>query len=426
MGRTGEPARLGRPGHGLGAEDMPPDDDAVRAAVAGVETDEAVHTSPVAEEPEWAPQRPGRGEDDGAGPAAPLAQLSQSRLIWRRFRRHRAALVAVVVLVLMYLVALFAGFFAPADPAATSADHAFQPPQVPHVSLSEGAWVHPSVGVTDPETMARVFTEDTSRRIQLGFFVRGDSYDILGIVHADVHLFGPVDAAERWYPLGADRKGADLASRIIFGSQVSLSIGLIGVAVSLVLGLVLGGISGYFGGWVDNVVQRVIEFIMSIPTLPLWLSLAAAIPPGWGAVQTYLMITVILSLIGWTSLARVIRGRFLQTRDEDFVLAARLDGVSTPRIIGRHLVPSFASHIIATVSLAIPAMILAETSLSFLGLGLRAPAVSWGVLLQDAQNVQTVATAPWLMLPGIAVVLAVVAFNFVGDGLRDSADPYDN
>jgi peptide/nickel transport system permease protein len=247
---------------------------------------------------------------------------------------------------------------------------------------------------------------------------------LLGFLSTDVHLFGPVEAGERFYLLGADRTGADLLSKIIYGSQISLSIGLVGVAISLVLGLVLGGISGYFGGWVDNVIQRLIEMIMSVPTLPLWLGLAAAIPPNWGIVNTYLMITVILSLLGWTSLARVIRGRLLQTRGEDFVMAARLDGASTGRIIRKHMLPSFMSHIIATVSLAVPAMILAETALSFLGLGLRAPAVSWGVLLQDAQSVNTVATAPWLLLPGLAVVAAVVAFNFVGDGVRDSADPY--
>lgn len=353
-----------------------------------------------------------------------ITSAPQWKLIWWRFRKHHLAMIGLVVMIVMYVLAIFAGFFAPFNTSSYSGQHAYQPPQVPKFSLSEGFYVHPTTGATDPETLSPVFTEDTSRYVNLGFLVRGDEYTLLGVIDSDIHFFGPTDPGERWYPLGADRSGGDLLSKIIYGSQISLSIGLIGVAISLLLGLIIGGISGYFGGWVDAVLQRVIELFMSIPTLPLWLGLAAAVPPSWGTVPTYLMITVILSLLGWTSLARVIRGRLLQTRGEDYVLAARLDGVPTGRIITRHMLPSFMSHIIATVSLAVPAMILSETSLSFLGLGLRAPAVSWGVLLQDAQSVNVVATAPWLLLPGVAVVLAVVAFNFVGDGLRDSADPY--
>lgn len=353
-----------------------------------------------------------------------VASASQRQLIWWRFRKHKMAMIGLWLLIAMYLIAAFAGFFAPFAKDSVGEGHAYHPPQVPNFSFSDGLYVHPTTGSTDIETLARVFEEDTSVKVPLGFFVRGEEYTIVGPIKWDVHLFGPKNLGDRFYLLGADRGGADLLSKIIYGSQISLSLGLVGVAISLVLGLIIGGISGYFGGWVDNVIQRLIELVMSIPTLPLWLGLAAAIPPKWGPVETYLMITVILSLLGWTSLARVIRGRLLQTRSEDFVTAARLDGVSTSRIIARHMLPSFTSHIIATVSLAVPAMILAETSLSFLGLGLRAPAVSWGVLLQDAQSVQTVATAPWLLIPGIAVVLAVVAFNFVGDGLRDSADPY--
>lgn len=381
------------------------------------------------------PQLPQATPDDEAGTTADLAtetgrssrdvaSASQRRLIWWRFRKHRLAMVGLVLLVAMYVVAAFAGFFAPFSTTTYSGEHAYHPPQVPRFSLQEGLFVHPTTGHTDPETLAPVFTPDESERVHLRFFVHGDSYRLLGLVETDIHLFGPSEPGERWYPLGADRTGADLLSKIIYGSQISLSIGLVGVAISLLLGLLLGGISGYFGGTVDAVLQRVIELFMSIPTLPLWLGLAASVPPQWGPVPTYLMITVILSLLGWTSLARVIRGRLLQIRDEDYVLAATLDGVPTTRIIFRHMVPAFTSHIIATVSLAVPAMILSETALSFLGLGLRSPAVSWGVLLQDAQNVNVIATAPWLLLPGLAVVLAVVAFNFVGDGLRDSADPY--
>ncbi|WP_156252740.1 ABC transporter permease [Pseudactinotalea terrae] len=353
-----------------------------------------------------------------------VASASQRRLIWWRFRKHRLAMIGMWLLVIMYTVAAFAGFFAPFSTSSYEGQHAYHPPQVPQFSFAEGLYVHPTTGHTDLETLAPVFEENTEEFIHLRFFVHGDEYKLLGLIETDIHLFGPSEPGERWYALGADRTGADLLSKIIYGSQISLSIGLVGVAVSLLLGLLLGGISGYFGGTVDTILQRVIELFMSIPTLPLWLGLAASVPPQWGAVPTYLMITVILSLLGWTSLARVIRGRLLQIRDEDYVLAANLDGVSTGRIIFRHMVPAFTSHIIATVSLAVPAMILSETALSFLGLGLRAPAVSWGVLLQDAQSVNVIATAPWLLIPGLAVVLAVVAFNFVGDGLRDSADPY--
>lgn len=352
------------------------------------------------------------------------ATAPQWKLIWWRYRKHKMAMIGLWVLGLMYLVALLAGFFAPFSTSSTASTHAYHPPQLPKFSMAEGLYVHPTEGSTDLETLQRVFEVDETHTVPLGFFVKGDPYKLVGLIESDIHFFGPKNAGDRFYLLGADRAGADLLSKIIHGSQISLSIGLVGVAISLLLGLLLGGISGYFGGWVDNVIQRLIELIMSVPTLPLWLGLAAAIPPGWGIVNTYLMITVILSLLGWTSLARVVRGRLLQTRGEDYVLAARLDGASTGRIIFKHMLPTFSSHIIATVSLAIPAMILAETSLSFLGLGMRAPAVSWGVLLQDAQSVRVIASAPWLLTPGLVVVLAVVAFNFVGDGLRDSADPY--
>ncbi|MBZ2196831.1 ABC transporter permease [Occultella gossypii] len=362
--------------------------------------------------------------DDTGKSRTAVTSAPQWKLIWWRFRKHRLAQIGLIALIVMYLAAAFAGFIAPFNTTSYSGEHAYHPPQGVRFSFAEGFYVHPTTSEVDIESLERIFEPDTSEFVNLGFFVRGDSYRLLGLFDSDVHLFGPEDPDERWYPLGGDRKGSDLWSKILYGSQISLSIGLVGVSISLILGLFLGGISGYFGGWVDTVIQRVVEIIMSIPTLPLWLGLAASVPPDWGPVPTYLMITVILSLVGWTNLARVVRGRLLQTRDEDYVIAARLDGVPTNRIIFRHMLPSFTSHIIASVSLAVPAMILAETSLSFLGLGLRAPAVSWGVLLQDAQSVNTVATAPWLMFPGLAVVIAVVAFNFVGDGLRDSADPY--
>jgi peptide/nickel transport system permease protein len=240
----------------------------------------------------------------------------------------------------------------------------------------------------------------------------------------DTHLIGPKDPDTPVFMSGTDRLGRDMLSRVIYGARISMSIGLVGVALSVVLGIALGGISGFYGGRIDNIIQRVIEVIRSIPTIPLWMGLAAALPPGWSGLRVYFGITVILSFIGWTGLARVVRGRFIAMREEEFITAARLDGSSERRIIARHMVPSFMSHIIASVTLSIPAMILAETSLSFLGLGLRPPIVSWGVLLQEAQNIRTVATAPWLFVPGVALVCTVLSMNFMGDGLRDAADPY--
>jgi peptide/nickel transport system permease protein len=235
-----------------------------------------------------------------------------------------------------------------------------------------------------------------------------------------------VDPDKPFFLMGTDRVGRDLFSRLVYGTRVSLSIGLVGVMLSLTLGIILGGVSGYYGGLIDSGIQRTIEFVRSIPTIPLWMGLAAALPRDWGPLQLYFAITVILSLVGWTSLARVVRGRFLSLRQEDFVRAAKLDGASEKRIIFRHMMPAFLSHIIASVTLAIPFMIVSETALSFLGIGLRPPVVSWGTLLQDAQSVRAVTAAPWLMLPAIPVIVSVLAFNFLGDGLRDAADPYSS
>lgn len=347
---------------------------------------------------------------------------SQWRLMWWRFRRHRLAIVGLCVLIAMYLVALFSGFVAPKTQDSYDVDYSYAPPQLLRVSTS-GLYVNGFDSSVDSDSLERRYVSN-DQQISVALFVRGDEYSFLGLVSSNIHLIGPTDPNAPFYLLGADRQGRDILSRIIYGSRISLSIGLVGVTLSLVLGLLLGGISGYIGGRVDTLIQRFIEFIMSLPTLPLWLGLSAAVPAGWSAVKTYFAVTVILSLIGWTGLARVVRGRFLQIRGEDFVLAAELDGVSRGRIIRRHMLPSFTSHIIASLTMAIPGMILAETALSFLGLGLQAPAVSWGVLLQDAQNIRAIATAPWLMFPGAAVVMAVVALNFVGDGVRDAADPY--
>jgi len=362
-------------------------------------------------------------EPVAAEPEPSVVVASQWRLMWWRFRKHRLALVGGVVILALYLVAIFAEFLAPNDPEATSVAYTYAPPQVVHV-YSGGAYVFGYKSVVDTQALRRTFTVDESTAFPVQWFAQGARYKLWGLIPLNVHLIGPVDPSAPMYLLGSDRLGRDMLSRIIYGTRVSMSIGLVGVAMSLVLGVLLGGISGYFGGSLDTVIQRVIEFLRSIPTIPLWLGLAAALPASWSPLQVYFAITVILSLIGWTGLARVVRGRFLSLREEDFVMAARLDGSSQLRIILRHMVPSFLSHIIASITLAIPAVILSETALSFLGLGLRPPVISWGVLLQEAQNVRSVALAPWLLAPGGAVVVAVIGLNFLGDGLRDAADPY--
>ncbi|ONK09651.1 ABC transporter permease [Streptomyces sp. MP131-18] len=363
-----------------------------------------------------------------AGADPELGRASQWRLVWRKFRKHKLAVGGAVVVLAVYLVVVFAEFLAPASASATDERLTYAPPQTIQVdfSFSDGLdfYVYGYETRRDPETFEQKHTVDTSQKIPLRLLPRGESYEMWGLIPMDRHLFGPVDADQRAYFLGADRSGRDLLSRIIHGARVSLSIGLIGVVVSFALGLFFGGISGYFGGAPDTAIQRLIEFLMAIPTLPLWLALSAAVPPDWGPLMRYFAITTILSVIGWTGLARVVRGRFLSLREDDFVIAARLDGCGRRRIIFRHMVPSMSSHVIASLSMAVPAMILGETAMSFLGLGLQSPAVSWGVLLQEAQNVRTIETAPWLMLPGLAVFVTVLAMNFVGDGLRDSADPY--
>ena len=352
---------------------------------------------------------------------------SQQQLIWWRFRRHRLAMLGGGTILLIYLMALFAGFVAPHDPPAVDRLHQYAPPQRPRFVDAEGTFrlrpfVYKMDRTLDMTTMRRTWDFDTSQAYPLYFFVRGDEYKLLGLFPTDRHLFGT--RAGVWYPLGTDRLGRDILSRSIFGARISTTIGLIGVDISLMLGISIGGASGYFGGVVDDVVQRVIEFLIGIPSLPLWMGLSAALPTWWSPIAIYFAITVILSIIGWTGMARVVRGRFLAMREEDFVMAARLANVREWRIILRHMVPSFASHIIAAATLAVPGMILGETALSFLGIGLRPPVVSWGVLLQEAQNIQSVALYPWLLLPGLFVIVTVLAFNFLGDGLRDAADPY--
>ena len=350
---------------------------------------------------------------------------SQWQVMWRKLRRHRLALAGATVLALLYLVAIFAEFFAPHDIFQRHNDYINAPPVLVRV-LDQGSvqmpFVYPLVQTRNEVTLRREYAADTTRRLPLVLFVRGDPYKLWGIFRADLHFFGTQGGEA--FLLGTDRLGRDMLSRVIHGARISLSIGLVGVFISFVLGCILGGISGYYGGTPDLVVQRAIEFIISIPTIPLWMALSAALPADWPALRVYFAITVILALQGWAGLARVVRGKLLELREEDFVMAARIAGQGAGDIIRRHLLPSFMSYLIVNITLAIPGMILGETALSFLGLGLRPPVVSWGVLLKDAQNFRSVAIHPWLLIPGIFVIVTVLMFNFLGDGLRDAADPY--
>jgi peptide/nickel transport system permease protein len=358
-----------------------------------------------------------------------LFVASQWQLMWWRFRKHKLAVASAVVVLGFYAVVLGADFLAYADPDLSEAQRSLMPPQ--RLYLFDGwrfaPYVHAIKGARDPLTFKRVYRADPSDRIPVRFFAPGFEYRLFGIIPTTRHLLGvdaDRDASTTIFLLGTDVQGRDLWSRLMYGTRISLTIGLVGVSMSLVLGVVLGGLSGFYGGGVDTLIQRGIEILRSIPTIPLWMGLAAALPREWTILQVYFAITIIISLLGWTELARVVRGRFLALREEDFVVSARLVGCSQMRTIFVHMVPSFMSHIIAATTLALPAMIVSETALSFLGLGLRPPAISWGVLLQQAQNVQTVAISPWLMLPAVPVIVAVIAFNFLGDGLRDAADPY--
>ncbi len=356
---------------------------------------------------------------------------TQWQLMWWKFRKHKLAIVGSILLILLYTSAVFAGFLATNDPNKFNKLYPYAPPQKIHLFDEDGLqrpFIYGLERARDPKTLAVVFEVNQERKYPIYFFVRTFPYKFWGLFETDVHLMGierdPEDLNETFFLLGSDRLGRDQISRILYGTRVSLSIGLVGMALSFFLGILMGGISGYYGGMADTIIQRVIEFLRSVPTTPLWMALSAALPATWPPLRIYFGITIILSLVSWTGLARVVRSKFLSLREEDFVMAAQLSGTGELRIIFRHLLPSFLSHIIASLTLSIPGLILSETALSFIGLGLRPPTISWGVLMKEAQNLVVVARAPWLLVPGLFIVVTVLSFNFMGDGLRDAADPY--
>jgi peptide/nickel transport system permease protein len=372
-----------------------------------------------------APFDPGATEPVGAQSES-FYRASSWQLMWWKFRRHRVALAAAFVLLALYAIVPFVEVIAPYNQTKRHGDFLYAPPQGIHL-MHEGQlmrpFVYPYTYSFDLENFRRIYTVDTSRPQPIRFFCRADDYEFWGMWQTNVHLVCPPENGTMFL-LGTDRLGRDLLTRIIYGARISLTIGIVGIAVSFTLGLFFGGLAGYLGGWVDHVIQRTIEILRSLPELPLWLALSAALPPNWSPILVFFGITIILGLLDWPGLARAVRSKLLSLREEDFVKAAELMGASKQRVIARHLIPNFMSHLIASATLSIPSMILGETALSFLGLGLRPPVTSWGVLLNEAQNLAAVQLHPWLLFPMAPVVIVVLAFNFMGDGLRDAADPY--
>jgi peptide/nickel transport system permease protein len=351
---------------------------------------------------------------------------SQWKLMWIKFKRHKLALVSAGFLIVIYTIAMFCELFAPHNPQTRNTDFIRAPPQAIHL-FHEGSFIGPFVYghkmQLNMENLRREYTPDTSKPLPIRFFCAGDPYVFWGLVEGRYRLFCPPEQGQMFL-LGTDRLGRDMLSRTFYGSRISLTIGVLGITISFILGIIIGGLAGYYGGLFDLVTQRIIEVIQSLPHIPLWMAMASIMPPSWSPLFVYFGITLILGLMDWTGLARAVRSKLLSLREEDYVLAAQLMGAKTPRIVGRHLVPGFMSHLIAKATVTIPGMILGETALSFLGLGLRPPIVSWGVMLNEAQNINVVALYPWLMLPVVPVIFVILAFNFVGDGLRDAADPY--
>lgn len=355
--------------------------------------------------------------------------LSEGQLMWRQFLKHRVAVVAVCILFLLYAIVIFANFFAPYGMLTSHSDYIYAPPQITKVRFvdKEGnfhwrPFMYRQVAARDPRTLRFVYDDHPTQKDFIHFFVRGEPYTMLGFIKSDVHLFGAGEG--KLFLLGTDVIGRDLLSRIIFGGRVSLSIGLIGVTILVVIGTIVGTISGYFGGWIDTVIQRFIEIIITIPQIALWMALAAIIPKEWPSTYVYLGIVIIFGFISWTGLARELRGKVLAIRRSDYVYAAEVSGASTTRIISKHVVPNVLSHIIVIATLSIPIMIIGEAALSFLGLGIKPPMTSWGLLLTQLREVQTLKHYPWLICPAGFIVISVLCFNFVGDALRDVNDPH--